>query len=106
MKLLLKNQLISHDVYEFCYNIDYPNHWNNNSIFLHSDDMAFLSPYIDKIISDFHYYGVQKMTISNWDAIQKQCLSDTPELTSFFQTIEQWIQHDPQQNNYFWIFGI
>lgn len=34
MNLLKKSELKSHDVYEFCYAKDYPNHWSEDSLFL------------------------------------------------------------------------
>lgn len=106
MNLLLKNELTSHDVYEFCYPIHYPKHWNDNSLFLNSDDIVLLSPYLDNIIPNFHYYGEQKITLSDWNAIKSLCIADKPLFDTFFQTLDSWIGDNPQQDNYFWILGI
>lgn len=106
MKLLTLNQLTDHDVYEFCYNTNYPNNWNENSLFLNSDDLVFLSPYIDKVFSNFHYYGPQKITIAQWLTIKDLCLLDKPNYSKFFDTIDDWLHCDPKKCDFFWLLGI
>lgn len=106
MILLTLDQLNSHDVYEFCYNMNYPNNWNENSLFFNLDDMIYLSPYIDKIFTEFHYYGPQKITISEWNCIKELCLLDREDDTNFFDTIDNWINYDPENNDFFWLLGV
>ena len=106
MTLLTLNQLTGHDVYEFCYNTNYPNNWNKDSLFINSDDIVPLSSYFDKVFPNFHYYGPQKITISEWNSIKDLCLLDCPKYYNFFNEIDNWLNHDPQKCNFFWILGI
>lgn len=42
MKILKFEDLVSHDVLEFCYSVRYPEHWNCDSIFVDYDDFVCL----------------------------------------------------------------
>ena len=88
MLLLKLNELIGHDVYEFCYDSNYPRHWNKNSLFIDSDDIVLLSPYFDQIFTNFHYYGSQKITNLEWQNIKCLCLLEKPEYHDFFHLID------------------
>lgn len=109
MKLLKKDELKSHDVYEFCYAKDHLNHWSEDSLFVEDDDFTFLVPYIDKIFSNFAYYGPQKVTLTDWEKIRQLALEeDTQEesMIMFFNQINEWIKKDMNQDDHFWILGI
>lgn len=109
MKLLKKDELKSHDVYEFCYAKDHLNHWSEDSLFVEDDDFTFLVPYIDKIFSNFAYYGPQKVTLTDWEKIRQLALEeDTQEesIIMFFNEINEWIEKDINQDDHFWILGL
>lgn len=76
-----------HDVYEFCYryDADFPKHWNEDSLYINSDEMNILGPYIDKVISMFHYYGPQRVEISDWERIKNLCLKENPNEAEFLE---------------------
>ena len=44
MKLVKKDELKSHDVYEFCYAKDRLNHWNQDSLYLIDEECWRLAP--------------------------------------------------------------
>lgn len=109
MKLLKLEDLKDHDVYEFCYAKDYPNHWNDSSLYLSVEDFLKLSPYLDKTFPNYRYYGPQKVMLYEWQEVKKQFLSsenDDSLLTKFFMTIDKWIADDIQSSDHFWILGI
>lgn len=104
MKLIELKNLIDHDVYEFCYANNFPNCWNENSLFLSTEDFSNLSSYLDKIFPEYHYYGPQKITLAQWEEVKN--LSSNPSLEDFFNKIDGWIKNDNQNSNYFWILGV
>lgn len=109
MKLLKLDDLKGHDVYEFCYAKDYPNHWNNSSLFLSTEGFLNLSPYLDKIFPSYHYYGPQKVMLSEWEKVKELFLSsknDDPLLSEFFINIDNWIAEDITLSDHFWILGV
>ena len=48
VKILKKNDIESHDMYEFCYAKDYPENWNEDSLFLIDEEFILLMPYLYK----------------------------------------------------------
>lgn len=108
MNILKKNDLKDHDVYEFCYAKNYPNHWNEDSIFLEMEDFLFISPYLDKVFSQYHYYGPQKITLLEWESVKKVAINEvnTKEIIDFFNGIDIWINENKIDCDYFWILGI
>lgn len=99
-----------HDVYEFCYGKNYPpNHWNDNSLFLKVEDFLSLSSFLDKIFSNYHYYGPQKITLNEWESVKKLCLSsnkDDYSLLEFFTSVDKWINQENNDLEWFWILGV
>ncbi len=112
MKSIKLNELKSHDVYEFCYAENYPNHWNENSIFFDSDDFINLQPFLNKLFYNYHYYGPQKIKLSQWEKIkiliQDNNFSNYEEklyFKKFIETVETWLYKN-KKHDYFWILGI
>ncbi|MCW1312665.1 MAG: hypothetical protein OH338_04535 [Candidatus Parvarchaeota archaeon] len=108
MYLLRKNDLKCHDVYEFCSAKNYPNHWNEDSFFVEMEDFLLISPYLDKVFPQYHYYGPQKITLSEWETIKKIAITEMSpkELIDFFKEIDIWLKETNINCNYFWILGI
>ena len=109
MNLLRKSQLKSHDMYEFCYAKDYPNHWSEDSLFLIDEEFTFLEIYLDKVFSQYHYYGRQKETLNEWETVKQLALGEKNQkecIINFFSQIDEWINNDMNKSDYFWIFGI
>lgn len=106
IKILKLKDLEEHDVYEFCYAQDYPNHWNKNSVYVASDDFWLLCPYLDKLFPEYRYDGMQKMYMSDWKKIEEMCLKKN-KFKEFFSEIDRWIKKkENSDDDYFWIMGI
>ena len=109
MNFLIKSELKSHDMYEFCYAKDYLNHWNDDSLYLIDEEFIFLMPYLDKVFSQYHYFGPQKVTVSEWEKVKQLAFGEKGQkecIIKFFIQIDEWINNDRNQNDYFWILGI
>lgn len=81
MEIMKLEDLKGHDVYEFAYNSCAKKrlHWNESSIYVSDEDFYLLSEYLDKTIDDYHYYGPQKMYISDWNTIKYLVLKSEDE---------------------------
>lgn len=109
MNLLKKSDLKSHDVYEFCYAKDYPNHWSEDSLYIIDEEFAVLVPYLSQVFSDFDYYGREKVTLSEWENVKQLALGEKKQkesILSFFNEIDEWLKKDINRDDYFWIFGL
>lgn len=105
MKVMKLEELVSHDVLEFCYSIRYPQHWNNDSVFVDYDDFICLSSYLEQVIHDYPYFAPQKVTIEQWGKIERLALADD-KYRKFFQEIREWKHRDPENRKDFWIYGV
>lgn len=109
MELLRLNDLKGRDVYEFCYANNYPKHWSDDSLFLSTEDFSVLSSYLDSVYPNYHYYGPQKIMISEWEKIKGTYLCSENInilLSEFFISIDAWIKKDITLANHFWILGV
>lgn len=110
MKILKKIDLEKHghDVYEFCTALSYPNDWSENSIYISMEDFLIISPYIDKVFFEYHYFGPQKVTLQEWKTVEKSALLENrnKELIDLFKAIDRWIVETNSDYDYFWILGI
>ncbi len=108
MNLIKCEELASygHDVYELCYNRNYPKHWNVNSIYIASEDVLIFEKYINLVFSDFHFYGPQRVFDYQLNELIELCTNEIPELVTFFKHIKEWRNNDPDKCDYFWIYGI
>ncbi len=109
MNLMKLNDLVSHDVYEFCCARNYPNNWNDNSLFLITEDFLLLSPYLDGVFPYYSYYGPQKITLDEWNKVKELYftlqIKDAP-LSSFFIKIDDWLSKENNSFSCFWILGV
>lgn len=105
MKVIKLKELVSHDVFEFCYSIHYPEHWNFDSVFVSDDEFDYLYLYFEQIIPNFNYYGSQEITMEEWNQIKILALKNN-DYQNFFQEIDIWKQQDPQKSESFWIYGV
>lgn len=109
MKLMKLNDLIGHDVYEFCCVSNYPDNWNNNSLFLTTEDFSLLSSYLDVAFPNYNYYGPQKITLDEWNKI-KELYSNSQDkdtlLSDFFIKIDDWLDKENNTFSHFWILGV
>ncbi len=106
MKLLKLHELVGHDVYEFCYPSNYPKNWNEDSLYIDSDDIVILQPYFEQVFSQFSYYGQQKIMLFEWKNIEELCLLEKPKYKNFFNQINDWIRCDPMKSNFLWLLGV
>lgn len=108
IKILQLKNLKDHDVYEFCYNQNYPDNWSENSIYISSDDFWTLSPYLDKIFKKYKYDGPQKMYVKDWEKLEKICMEENFHLfKDFFENIYKWInEKNNSEKEFFWILGV
>ncbi len=105
MKVIKLEELVSHDVFEFCYSIRYPEHWNFDSVFVNDDEFDCLNFYLEQIIPNFKYYGEQKIKMEEWNQIKNLALKNN-DYQEFFQAIDVWKQKDPKESESFWIYGV
>lgn len=114
MKTMKLEDLEGHDVYEFAYDscVRSELHWNESSIYVSDEDFGFLSKYLDQVIENYHYYGPQKMYITEWNVIKDLVLKSENKhenieiILKFFNKIDLWIKSDNENLNFFWIYGI
>lgn len=109
MRIMKLNDLTGHDVYEFCTGKDYPGTWNENSLFLSTEDFLLLSPYLNEVFTNYHYYGPQKVSFCKWEKVKESYLSSKNkdfELIKFFTDIDNWISKENGSYDYFWILGV
>ena len=97
-----------HDVYEFAYRYDTasPRHWQADSLYVDMDSMEELKPYLDRIFPAFAYYGPQRVTLEQWQAVRRACLGQEPQHRLFFDRVEQWLVDSPERQHDFWILGV
>ena len=105
MHIIRYEELESHCVLEFCYSIRYPNFWNVDSIYVDYDDFVSLCPYLEKVIPDYKYFAPQYMRNDEWSRIESLALADGIPGT-FFQEVHAWKEKDPEQKDFFWIYGV
>lgn len=94
---------------EFCTAKNYPGTWNNNSLFLSSEDFSLLVPYLNEVFANYHYYGAQKVGISEWEKVKESYLSSQNikfDINNFFIEVDKWISTENDMYDYFWILGI
>jgi len=114
MKIMRLKELEGHDVYEFAYDSSYrgESHWHESSIYVSDEDFIFLSKYLDKVFSHYHYYGPQKVTMTEWAEIKDLVLKDgrkdskIEEILDFIRAVDSWLESDWRKEKYFWILGI
>ena len=113
MNLIEKKNLKGHDVYQFCYAENhpknYPENWNENSLFLTTEDFLIIAPYLDEVFSQYHYYGPQKVTLIEWESVKKRALikeSENKFVVDFFNQIDNWLKKKNGDYDYFWILGV
>lgn len=108
IKILKLKNLKDHDVYEFCYNQNYPNSWSDNSIYIPSDDFWTLSPYLDRIFKEYKYDGPQKVYVKDWKKLENICIKESCDLfKTLFEKIDKWISaKDNLDKEFFWILGL
>lgn len=107
-------ELKSRDVYEFSYakNFSEPEnteHWSEDSIYVSDENFYRISKYIDRHISNFHYYGPAfKMNYDLWQKIEKDALAEEQDknLFVFFEEINIWIKKIDSPDCFFWILGL
>ncbi|MCM8712134.1 hypothetical protein M2651_14130 [Clostridium sp. SYSU_GA19001] len=102
-------ELKGHDVYEFSYAENGLNNWNQNSLFLSTEDFSLLSTYLDKVFDDYNYYGPQKVKLEDWKKVKKvyELSKETHEsITKFFIEIDKWLENKNDLYDYFWILGV
>ncbi len=109
MNLMRLQDLKEHDVYEFSYSENDLNSWNQNSLFLSTEDFSLLTPYLDNIFHNYHYYGPQKINLEDWEKVRQSYNSSKEKnesLTNFFLDIDKWLEHKKDSCDYFWILGV
>lgn len=108
IELLSLHELTGHDVYEFCSAEKYPLKWNENSLYLVTEEFSILELYLDEVFPNYHYYGPQKIILTEWEAVKNQYANhqSCAELDDFFMDIDIWIKKENGNYEYFWILGV
>jgi len=105
MNVMTLEELVSHDVLEFCYSIRHPKHWNYDSVFVYDNEFYCLSPYLEQVIPNYPYFAEQEVTMEQWERIEGFALEDG-KFQEFFQKIREWKSRDPEGSKTFWIHGV
>lgn len=112
LRVFTLDKVIGGDTYEIAYAHSYPKqYWSKDSLYFadEEDGIGVLSPYFDDIFKVYAYYGDQKITLLEWQEIEKRCRADYEDNASvdkFFTTITEWIEKGNRGAEYFWILGI
>lgn len=112
LKLLKLHQVTGGDTYEIAYASSYPGtHWSKDSLYLSDVDrgIQLLAPYLNRVFPHFSYYGPQKITLSQWHAVEQyvqQQGTDWPFIQRFFCEVEEWLKKGNGGSDFFWILGI
>lgn len=112
LRLLKLHEVTGGDTYEIAYASSYPGtHWSKDSLYLSDDDsgIQLLAPYLNRVFPHFSYYGPQKITLSQWEAVE-QCFQQQgigqPSIQRFFSEIKEWLKKGNGKSDFFWILGI
>lgn len=112
LKVFTKDMVTTGDTYEIAYAHSYPKkHWSDDSLYFNDDydGIKILSPYFDKVFSEYAYYGPQKVKIEQWNKVEKICIEDNKwnsSIEEFFMKVRSWLQSGNKGEDYFWILGI
>lgn len=111
MKIMKLQDLKGHDVYEFSYLRNYnrdicESYWSKDSIYISDEDFSKISKYIDSCITSFDYYGVNEISLCEWEHVKNKAEKDSKYLNEFFKSIDLWIKSDIDNSSSFWILGI
>lgn len=105
IKVMKREDLVSHDVLEFCYSIRYPRQWNFDSVFVYFDEFMGLNFYLKQVIPNYKYFDAQRVSLEEWKQIEELAMIDK-KYQEFFCEIDVWKQRDPEKDESFWIYGV
>lgn len=112
LRVFTLDEVMGGDTYEIAYAHSYPDkHWSKESLYFSddADGMGVLSSYFNDVFPQYAYYGPQKVTIAQWNEIEKRCRADNcgnASVDNFFKVVAQWINEGSRGVDYFWILGI
>ena len=86
-------------------------HWKPWFLYFSDDEdgMGFLAPYLNQVFPVYAYYGPQKVTLAQWERVEKLCRADWPgeeSVERFFAGVRRWLEEENQGEDFFWIQGI
>lgn len=114
MELIKLNDLIDSAVYEFCCAVHYNDlenrsHWNANSFFVKWEEFGVLAPYLDMVFPHYHYFGLQKIKLLEWEKVKELYFASNNQhtlMSNFFVGIDQWLAKENNSAEYFWILDV
>lgn len=109
MKILKKEDLTSHDVFEFMRGPLMDTHWHEDSIYLTEDALADsgLADFFYSTLTNFNYYGPNEITQENWSLIKSNINNSNGELAKqLVNEIDIWARSCFQSYPCFTVCGI
>ena len=116
LRLLTLDQVETGDTYEFACAHIYDNDdvqswmfWSPEYRYLEDEawGIGVLAPYLDQVFPypNFSWYGPTKVTRTEWERVERLCLTDHPDTVEFFQALRAWMAKENRDAYYFWILG-
>ncbi len=107
MRLRRYEELEDHCAYEFAPEHVYRGreHWQPEYRYLPWEEFGPLAQALLQIIPNYNEYGPEKLTLSQWDRAEAQCLGQHPEERAFFDAVRRWLDRENRGADTFWILG-
>ena len=112
MRWIKREEITSGDTYELAYaHTGSEQHWEGSSLYVpdEADGIGELAPWLDEVFPGFAYYGLQRVTLPEWERVKEAFLRSrekNPSLSGFFAAVDEWLCSGNRGAGYFWIRGI
>lgn len=109
MMILKKQDLISHDVFEFMQGRLSDTHWLEDSIYLTEETIVKtkLVDFLTLTLTNFNYYGPTEVTEEDWNNIKHNVSASNSEITKqLVFEIDEWAKKSFKSHSCFTICGI
>lgn len=99
------------DTYQMAYAHNKEAFWSADSLYFPDDEngIGILAPYFDRVLGAFAYYGIQRVSLSEWGQIKTQCMAENAgndSLADFFEAVEKWLEKGNRNADIFYILGV
>ena len=114
LRILRKEELRSHDCYQFSYAHCFdPEHygpdcfWREDALYLEDSHwgMGVLLPAITQVLPGFIQCGYNRISLPQWHQIQALLVMEHPRSFHFFRELREWLDEGNRGADYFWILG-
>lgn len=109
MKILKKQDLTSHDVFEFMQGQLNDSHWQDDSIYLTEEILAEtkLVDFLELTLKNFNYFGPTEVTEEDWNKLKRNINASSSEITKqLVYEIDEWTKECFKVHTCFTICGI